>query len=30
MVSDKPGLLMRKQLLALLHEHGETEVFRGK
>ena len=30
MASDKPGLLMRKMLLALLHEHGETEVFRVK
>lgn len=28
MVSDKPGLMIRKLLLDLLHEHGETEVFR--
>jgi phenylpropionate dioxygenase-like ring-hydroxylating dioxygenase large terminal subunit len=28
MESDKPGLLMRKRLLALLHAHGEEEVFR--
>jgi hypothetical protein len=27
MESDKPGLLMRKMLLALLHAHGEEEVF---
>ena len=26
MPSDKPGLLIRKQLMALLTEHGETEV----
>ncbi len=26
MPSDRPGMLMRKRLLALLHEHGETEV----
>ena len=30
MLSDKPGLLMRKQLLQLLQAHGETEVFRSK
>ena len=28
MPSDKPGLLIRKQLMALLAEHGETEVHR--
>jgi phenylpropionate dioxygenase-like ring-hydroxylating dioxygenase large terminal subunit len=28
MESDKPGLLMRKSLLALLHAHGESEIFR--
>ncbi len=26
MPSDRPGMLMRKRLLALLHEHGEIEV----
>ena len=26
MPSDRPGLIMRKRLLALLAEHGETEV----
>jgi phenylpropionate dioxygenase-like ring-hydroxylating dioxygenase large terminal subunit len=26
MASDRPGMLMRKRLLALLKEHGETEV----
>src|SRR5205085_2174001 len=26
MASDRPGLLMRKRLLALLREHGEQEV----
>ncbi len=26
MPSDRPGMLMRKRLLALLHAHGETEV----
>jgi phenylpropionate dioxygenase-like ring-hydroxylating dioxygenase large terminal subunit len=26
MATDRPGLLMRKRLLALLEEHGETEV----
>jgi hypothetical protein len=26
MASDRPGMLMRKRLLALLREHGETEV----
>jgi hypothetical protein len=25
MASDRPGMLMRKRLLALLKEHGETE-----
>jgi phenylpropionate dioxygenase-like ring-hydroxylating dioxygenase large terminal subunit len=29
MASDKPGLIMRKMLLELLHQHGEAEVFRG-
>jgi hypothetical protein len=29
MVSDKPGMIMRKRLMALLAEHGETEVFRA-
>lgn len=28
MPSDKPGLIMRRQLLALLHAHGEEEVYR--
>lgn len=28
MVSDKPGLIMRKRLFALLQEHGEEEQFR--
>lgn len=28
MSSDKPGLIIRKQLLALLESHGEAEVFR--
>ena len=28
MESDKPGLLMRKMLLGLLHAHGEEEVYR--
>jgi hypothetical protein len=26
MPSDRPGMLMRKRLLSLLHEHGETEI----
>jgi phenylpropionate dioxygenase-like ring-hydroxylating dioxygenase large terminal subunit len=26
MPSDRPGVLMRKRLLALLHEHGEIEI----
>jgi hypothetical protein len=26
MPSDRPGLIMRKRLLALLAEHGEAEV----
>jgi len=26
MPSDRPGILMRKQILALLHEHGEDDV----
>ena len=29
MVSDKPGLVIRQKLLALLEAHGEKEVFRG-
>ncbi|WP_066254504.1 aromatic ring-hydroxylating dioxygenase subunit alpha [Hydrogenophaga flava] len=29
MPSDKPGLIIRKQILALLAEHGEQEVFRS-
>jgi phenylpropionate dioxygenase-like ring-hydroxylating dioxygenase large terminal subunit len=29
MPSDRPGILMRKRLLALLHEHGEIEVARA-
>ncbi|TFZ01036.1 aromatic ring-hydroxylating oxygenase subunit alpha [Ramlibacter rhizophilus] len=29
MASDKPGLVIRKQLMALLREHGEEEVHRG-
>ena len=29
MPSDKPGLVIRKQLLDLLHAHGEQEVHRG-
>jgi hypothetical protein len=29
MPSDRPGILMRKRLLALLQEHGETEVVRA-
>jgi hypothetical protein len=28
MPSDKPGLVIRKQLMDLLTEHGEVEVFR--
>ena len=27
MVSDGPGVIMRRRLLKLLHEHGESEVF---
>jgi hypothetical protein len=27
MVSDRPGMIMRKRLLALLEQHGEAEVF---
>ena len=26
MPSDRPGMLMRRRLLALLESHGETEV----
>ena len=29
MPSDRPGMIMRKRLLALLQEHGETEVPRA-
>ena len=29
MASDKPGLVIRKQLLDLLRAHGEEEVHRG-
>ncbi len=29
MASDRPGMIMRKRLLALLAEHGEVEVPRG-
>ena len=29
MPSDQPGLVIRKQLLSLLHAHGEQEVHRG-
>ena len=29
MPSDRPGVLMRKRLLALLEEHGETEIARA-
>jgi len=29
MPSDRPGMLMRKRLLALLTEHGEIEVPRS-
>ena len=28
MLSDKPGIIIRQQLQALLRAHGETEVFR--
>ncbi|CAH0204434.1 hypothetical protein SRABI89_01829 [Pseudomonas koreensis] len=27
MPSDKPGLVIRRQLLGLLEAHGESEVF---
>ncbi|MNJ70768.1 hypothetical protein D3C77_672500 [compost metagenome] len=30
MESDKPGLIMRKQLFALLQKHGEEECFRAE
>ena len=26
MPSDQPGMMMRKMLIALLHEHGESEA----
>jgi phenylpropionate dioxygenase-like ring-hydroxylating dioxygenase large terminal subunit len=29
MASDRPGILMRQRLLALLQAHGETEIHRG-
>jgi phenylpropionate dioxygenase-like ring-hydroxylating dioxygenase large terminal subunit len=29
MISDKPGMIMRKRLMQLLAEHGETEIFRA-
>ena len=29
MASDKPGLVIRKQLLDLLRAHGEEEIHRG-
>ena len=29
MDSDRPGVLIRKQLMGLLAAHGETEIFRG-
>ena len=28
MESDQPGLLMRRMLLKLLNDHGESEIFR--
>ena len=30
MPSDRPGMLMRKRLLALLEEHGEVEIARAR
>ena len=30
MVSDGPGMIMRRRLLKLLHEHGECEVFASR
>jgi hypothetical protein len=27
MVSDRPGIIMRKRLMKLLEDHGETEVY---
>ena len=27
MVSDRPGMIMRRRLMKLLEEHGEAEVF---
>jgi hypothetical protein len=27
MVSDRPGMIMRRRLMKLFDEHGETEVF---
>jgi phenylpropionate dioxygenase-like ring-hydroxylating dioxygenase large terminal subunit len=29
MVSDRPGMIMRKRLMKLLEDHGEAEVFRA-
>jgi hypothetical protein len=29
MESDKPGMLIRKQLMELLSRHGEAEIHRG-
>jgi phenylpropionate dioxygenase-like ring-hydroxylating dioxygenase large terminal subunit len=29
MVSDRPGMIMRRRLMKLLEEHGESEVFRA-
>lgn len=29
MISDRPGMIMRRRLMQLLEEHGETEVFRA-
>jgi hypothetical protein len=29
MVSDRPGMIMRKRLMKLLEEHGEAEVYRA-
>lgn len=27
MVSDRPGMIMRRRLMKLLEDHGEVEVF---
>jgi hypothetical protein len=29
MVSDRPGMIMRKRLMKLLEDHGEAEVYRA-